>query len=263
MHGGLNQIKRLNELPFDWLRANGLNQRFPILKPFARYCILGDHEMNKLTTEEQKLMSYIEGLIPKNGQLEYDFNDPKQYAFAVLMTKKHIDTTRYPGTLKTLELQKESHVSNGSVCAMDVDDSGFQNKFAITGLGTTPGQNNVASKGMGTVVGGYAQMSLLMWIKDNTTGSIIAHGMNNDMAGTLLAACTTPVAHGLNVTAYMQYSATPNGGGTPISGIVPLSAYNAVADPVVTQPVHYCTQPYVANAINIGLGRRCVVLRAP
>jgi len=29
MNGGLNLINGLNEKPFDWLRANGLNQRFP------------------------------------------------------------------------------------------------------------------------------------------------------------------------------------------------------------------------------------------
>ena len=29
MYGGLNQFNRLADIPFDRLRANGLNQRFP------------------------------------------------------------------------------------------------------------------------------------------------------------------------------------------------------------------------------------------
>lgn len=218
--------------------------------------------MKTFTKDEKALFKYIEGLVEKKGHLEFDFRDQRQYDFAVMHTKKHFDTKRYPGKLKELELLKLHQKKHGFTSALNVANNGSQNAFMIPGLGHTPaGINTIASNGFGTLTGGYSNMSLMLFIKDKASGNIIASGTNNQLVGTVLPVWTNvarQASPSLNVTSYLQYSATPMGGGTPIAGIVAQGAYNAAADPSITAPVFHvppCTNPYVPNAINIGINR--------
>jgi hypothetical protein len=158
--------------------------------------------------------------------------------------------------LKSLGIQKNVHLNNPAV-KTSLDDSGFQNMFAIPGLGLDSNTQNIASNGIGTMVGGYSSLSLMLFIKDNKTGTIITSATNNDMAGVFLPIATNPTSGtgNLDVTSYLNYSCTPLGGGTPISGIVKTMAYNTTADPAITAPVRTCSNPRIPTALNIGLGR--------
>ncbi len=210
-----------------------------------------------LNDEEKKLFDYVDGLIPENGTLYYDLRDPKQYAFATMMTKKAFDTDRYPGKLRELELLKADQEENG---VMEIEDNdGLTNGFTIPGVGLDPATQNVASNGLGTMAGGFANMSLLLFVKDNATGGIITHGSNAEMTGTVLSVQTPPASgsNSLDVTSHMHFTGTPLHGDKIASGMTKQSAYSAVSDPNIIDPMPQGTvNPYVPNAINIGLGRQ-------
>lgn len=210
----------------------------------------------ELTNEVKELFSYIDSIIPKNGHLEYDLRDEKQMKFAKIIANSHFDTKRYPGILKNIDIQKSNQEKGIHISDIESTENDFLNFFGIPGLALDSVTQNIASNGLGTTVGGYSIMSLMLMIKDNVSGNIIVSQASNDMAGTLLPIATPPNSGSTNtdVTSYLQYSATPNGG-TPINGIVKQTAYNTVADPAITAPVQITNTPAVPNAINIGLGR--------
>ncbi|WP_340077525.1 Hint domain-containing protein [Leptobacterium sp. I13] len=217
----------------------------------------------KINDQEKELFNYIDSIIPESGQLEYDFNDPKQFEFALMFAQKSFDTERYPGIIESLHVKKRAQEQRKVVKNTLETDTGFQNMFGIPGVGLDSTTRNVASNGIGTIVGGYASMSLLLFIKDNATGNIITHAANNDMAGTLLSVATSPNSGtaNLDVTSYLSYSGTPKKAQnqledpTPISGIAKRGAYNTTADPTISAPVRTTSNPRIPTAINIGLGR--------
>lgn len=211
--------------------------------------------MSQSTEREKELQLYIDGLFDKDGRLNYDLSDPKQYEFANLMVKKGFDTNKYPGILKTLDIHRELH-KNGEVKAEDTTNTGFINNYQVTGLSTTPGSNNIASNGLGTVAGGFKSLNLLLFVKDNATGNIVVQGSNTGITDTVLTVDTNSASGNIqNVTAYLQVGGIANDG-TSINFLTKYKAqYETESDPSLTQPIAYCTAPLVPNAINIAIGR--------
>jgi hypothetical protein len=212
--------------------------------------------MNYSTEREKELQLYIDGLFDKDGHLNYDLTDPKQFEFASLMAKKGFDTERYPGILKTLDIHRNIQ-KKGEIKVESTPSAGFTNNYQITGLSTTPGTSaNIASNGLGTVAGGYQSLNLLLFVKDNATGNVVVQGSNSGITDTILNVATNSSSGNLqNVTAYMQVGGTASDG-TPISILKKYSAlYETESDPSITQPISYCTKPFMPNAINIAMGR--------
>jgi hypothetical protein len=182
-----------------------------------------------------------------------------------MLTKKSLDRRRYPGAFKQLELQKAMHQQRGFVPRATIaDTNGWQDTFAIPGLGLARITNTVAANGIGTIVGGYIVMNLGLFVQDNVSKDIVASGASNDFNGTFLDVSTDPSeSTDMDVTAYLHYSYTPGASGsidaspdTPPSGVVKRVAQaGATADPTITAPVRTTTAPSNPNAINIGLGR--------
>lgn len=221
--------------------------------------------MISLTNEEKDLLSYVDTLIPANGHLQLNFSDPKQYAIAELLTKKNFDTKKYPGKLESLKRQKAIHSKYGVMPRVGPLPLGWEDLFAVSGLGKAVGLETVASNGIGTAVGGYSNMNLMLFVQDNVTKNIVASGVNHDFAGFFLPVNTIVGPQGstdLNVTAFLYYSYTPNGASSSqddsptIDGFVKRDASNGTtADPVLTAPVRTCINPTDPNALNIGVGR--------
>jgi len=231
--------------------------------------------MITFTDEEKSLLTYIDSLIPPDGNLVFDFNDPRQYRAAVLITEKSFDTVKYPGKLSLLRLIKETQEKKGPAtgtataataptaapAARVLTDTDWTDKIAIPGLGLTTGQpaNVIASNGIATATGGYTSMNLSLIVQDKTSGNIVASGANHDLAGTLLTVKTNlnPGLTDTNVKASLYYSYSKTGAAAEnFSGVVRRDNANGLTtDPVLTAPVRTTINPIDPNALNIGLGR--------
>ncbi len=212
--------------------------------------------MTEPTNREKELQTYIDGLMGDAEHLDFDLTDPKQYEYARLMAEKGFDTERYPGIIKTLDLHRDMQ-EKGEARIESTSDNSFANNYQITGLSTTvTNNNNIASNGLGTVAGGYNSLNLFLFVKDNTTGDTVVQGTNSGIKDTILNVATNSAAANLqNVTAYMQVGGTASDG-TPINTLKKYTAlYETESDPTITQPVAYCSNPFVPNAINIAMGR--------
>lgn len=222
--------------------------------------------MQELTADQLDLFAHIDALIPDHGHLRYDFRDPKQYSFAVMMTELSDHADRYPGALRTLERIKADHDQydrREQEEELSLSAGGWIDMFAIPGLGLAEGVNTVASNGIATVVGGYSSMNLTLVVQNNQSKSIVAHGFNNDFAGKMLPVATAVDRNGstdLDVTSYLHYSYTGQTGDSAAasqsSGVAKrVASEGATADPTISAPVRTTTAPLNPNAINIGLGR--------
>ncbi|TCS60919.1 Hint domain-containing protein [Varunaivibrio sulfuroxidans] len=219
-----------------------------------------------ITAEQKELFAYMDALIPENGCLTYDFRDPRQHAFATMMTALADDSDRYPGRLQTLERIRQAQNRNGlSTAEPSTSEKGWQNMFVIPGLGLSKSNAKVASNGFGTIVGGYSSMNLTLIVQDNTTHDIVAHGFSNDFAQAFLPVETAPPTSGgadLDVTAYLHYAYTGKTGAGDSegfegsSGVVKRAASDGpTGDPTLKAPIRTTTAPLNPKAINIGLGR--------
>ena len=216
--------------------------------------------MINLNDKEIELFEYIKSLMGNNEEIKFDFNDPKQYEFAVMMTENGFDTELYPGKLKALEVQKESHINNGFIAIEDDPNNPFVTNFSIPGIGIDPGANVIASNGLGTVANGYSAMNLNIMVQDNITKNIVASGSNQGYSNTVLNVATAinpQISKSMNVTSYLYYSYSLTTGGVPSTGMIQKSTNNGTTgDPVITAPVVTRTsQPLPKNKINIGLNR--------
>jgi len=224
-----------------------------------------------LSQDEQELLSHIDSLIPESGELVYDFTDPKQFAFALMMTEKSSCPEERPGVFAHLHALREKHIAEAGPVAEALGGANtmWSNMFQIPGLGMTAGSSAViASNGFGTTIGGYSIMNLTLLVQDNTTKAVVASGAAADFNGDLLAVSSAPVGSGStnkDVTSYLHYSYTPSSslvGDVPelssgSSGVTKrIANEGATADPTISAPVRTTSTPRNANAINIGLGRR-------
>lgn len=217
--------------------------------------------MITLTQEQKELFSYIDGLTSGTGHLVYDFRDPKQYEFAVMMADMGaVNAQKTQGRYKTLELIKENQEKNGLTESQSTDAKGWQNMFTIPELKLSSGRN-ITANGLATVVGGYSSMNLTLMIQSRATGNIVAHGFSNDFTNTVSNVYTQPSdSTEIDVNAYMHYQYTVGNGSeiesSPSSGVVKRKDTEyTVGDPAITSPVRTTTNPNNKNAINIGLGR--------
>lgn len=180
--------------------------------------------MITLTREQKELFSYMDILLSKEGHLQYDFTDKKQYAFARMMTTLSGSAEKYSGTLKSLELMKKHHLKYGVPVKVQNlgNTSGWQNMFTIPGLNLTQ-NGTIASKGMATIVGGYSSMNLTLIVQSKKSKNIVAHGFNNNFAQALLTVNTEPSASKeIDVSSYLHYlyNTSDNPLTSPVSGLV-------------------------------------------
>ncbi|HEY1055372.1 MAG TPA: hypothetical protein VGE24_09560, partial [Emticicia sp.] len=215
--------------------------------------------MIKFTDEEMSLFHYINELMGDNEAIEFDFNDPKQFDFAVMLTQKSFDTKLYPGKLRALQVQQKQHLSEGFKASVSDASDSFATNFNIAGIGLNPTYNTVASNGLGTVPGGFGNMNLTLLVMDNVSQQFVANGTNQGFGNTVLGVETTPNPQGstsINVTSYLQYSYSNAQTLSQVSGMVKRSLNNAVtSDPTVSTPVVTRNNPTQKPNIVIGLNR--------
>lgn len=215
--------------------------------------------MINFTNEETSLFDYVKSLIGSKEEIEFDFNDPRQYDFATMLTQKSFDTDLYPGKLQALKVLKEQHVQNGYSVRLNDSSNPFVTNFAIPGIGINKGGTSVASNGIGTVAGGFSSMNLTLLIQDNVSKNFVAHGVNQAYADTVLNVETVINPQGsnsMNVTSYLYYTYTSPADGVQSSGLVQKSTGNGTTgDPVLTAPVVTRNNSPQQPVINIGLNR--------
>lgn len=215
--------------------------------------------MINLTNEQKELFAYIDGILPGDGHLKYDFRDEKQYEFAVMMSQLSGDADLYPGKLQSLELMKAYQEQHGLQENEPQTADGWTNMFKIPGLNLTT-DGTIASNGLATVVGGYASMNLALIVQSRKTKDIVAHGFNNDFAKALLTVSTSAsTSNEIDVNSYLHYQYTTSSDSetaSPQSGLVKRQDNGGTTgDPVITAPIRTTTKPNNPKAINIGLGR--------
>ncbi len=219
-------------------------------------------EFNK---NEQELIAYIHALMGDDDRLVHDFNDDKQFDYAVMMTTKHPDAANRPGALAHLKQLRQEHRAGVIYQSPDpATTNGWMNMFEIPGLGLSNTDGRIAADGFGTVYGGYSAMHLALVVQNNQTGDIVASGFADDQAGELLSVNTALPGStaSKDVTATMYYSFSPpvtglqSGQSSGESASVKRKLYaNVTGDPVLTHPVRRTTAPLNPKAINTGLGR--------
>ena len=214
----------------------------------------------KLTVEEKALFADIDQLIPEQGFLEYNFNDEKQYQFALMLLEKSLDRKRYPGTFKKLELLKAQHQQIGFTLSNNrQQDNGWHDMVAAPVVGANQ-DKLITAETVATVVGGFIEMHVTTVVKNNNSGDIVAMFSRHTYFDSTVIADAQPFDGGSpdpDVTAYSQALYTTQAGQTIRSGIVknrPIG--KKISQPIILAPVKTTNTPYVPGAINIGLGRR-------
>lgn len=219
--------------------------------------------MMTLTQEERELFAYIDTLMVQKGKIQYDFNDPRQYAFAKLMASLSGSSTKYPGVLKTLDNMRKCHIEKKRAAKINNSSQNadnWQDVFGIPEL-TLRSDGTIGSTGFATVVGGYSSMNLTLLVQSRKTKDIVANGFECNFATTSLNVNTAPSASNeIDVDAYMHYLYTTSNEDAeePCGGVV--KRENTSIDtnkniPVLEAPVRNTSKPLNPNAINIGLGR--------
>lgn len=215
--------------------------------------------MINFTDDEIALFNYINELMGDKEEIEFDFNDPKQFDFATMLTKKSFDTKLYPGKLQALNAQKKQHLSEGFQARVNDSSNPFSTNFTIASIGLSPTSNTVESNGLGTVVGGFGNMNLTLLVMDNITQTFVANGSSQGFGNTVLGVQTAPGGQGsssINVTSYLQYSYTSAQTKVQSSGMVKRSTNNgSTGDPTVSAPVVTRNNPTQKSSIAIGLNR--------
>jgi len=213
--------------------------------------------MFTLTAEELELLSYVQALA-NNAPYTYDFRDPKQYAAAVMLTKKSFDTDRYPGKLEQLERLRRQHAQHGPAPLEPGDDSGWLDVVAVTDLGWTSLQPKIpAAEGIATVVGGYTNLNLTLLIQDLDTKALVTATNAQDPLGTIMPIKTDrpKATKATQLLATLMYAYDKNGASN--SGIVPkmLTSGTVQVKADVQDPCRQSNNPLNPKAISIGLGR--------
>ena len=232
----------------------------------------------KLTQEQKELFDYIDSIIPKNGHLPYDFNDSKQYEFAQMLSKFNgRDLENYPGHFQFLADIKDHHLKKGpprsrakTLNSETSTQDTWQTTFDIPNIGVGVDNNLAAANGVGTVLEGFQQMSLDLYITDDVTNNVLASGSNIGFAPDALIPVETNTAGAMPVinpiTAYLSYSYQPRAsssstnawleGAPGDTGVVKRAGPSGpVADPIVMQPKKKDGNKSFPDSIAIGLNR--------
>lgn len=213
-----------------------------------------------LTDEQKQLFSYINSIMPEDGHLVFDLRDEKQYEFArlshLLIGRKPED---YPGLYCLLDDIRARQEATGQVqFDGQAEDEGWVDSVDIPGVGTvTP--SLAGANGLGTVVGGFKQMTLALYVQDTSNGNILATGNSQLYSPEVILPVETDdsaaQAAAANMMGYLSYTYEPSDGSPAQSGVVQRSSFSATTDPVVNEPARNSVRPRNPNAINIGLGR--------
>ena len=131
-----------------------------------------------LTQEQKDLFRYIDSIMPEDGHLVYDLRDKKQYQFARMMHELQGKTPEdFPGLYRMLDDIRTRQQENGyQPKAANEDEESWQTTIDIAGVGTVVNPIVAGANGLGTVVGGFSQMTLSLFVQDTANQTVLASG---------------------------------------------------------------------------------------